>query len=83
MTSNPFLHLLELLEANVGGVLSEALTAHVEVILPVKDDIGMNKIKMVFPQTCTNLMRPWPLLQQRHFLDPCPYFLGRENQILS
>ena len=34
MTSNPFLHLLELLEANVAGVLSEALTAHVEVVLP-------------------------------------------------
>jgi len=34
MTNNPFLHLLELLEANVGGVLSEALTAHVEVVLP-------------------------------------------------
>ena len=36
MTSNPFLHLLELLEANVAGVLSEALTAHVEVVLPVR-----------------------------------------------
>ena len=34
MTSDPFLHLLELLEANVGGVLSEALTAQVEVVLP-------------------------------------------------
>ena len=34
MTSNPFLHLLELLEANVGGVLSEALTAQIEMVLP-------------------------------------------------
>ena len=34
MTSNPFLHLLELLESNVGGVLPEALTAQVEVVLP-------------------------------------------------
>ena len=34
MTSNPFLHLLQLLEAYVGGVLSEALTAQVEVVLP-------------------------------------------------
>lgn len=37
MTSNPFLHLLELLEADVGGVLPEALTAHVEVVLPAKE----------------------------------------------
>ena len=43
MTSNPFLHLLELLEANVGGVLSEALTAHVEVVLPAKDIRKNNK----------------------------------------
>ena len=34
MKSNPFLRLLELLEANVAGVLPEALTAQVEVVLP-------------------------------------------------
>ena len=49
MTSNPFLHLLELLEANVGGVLSEALTAHVEVVLPAKENIRKNNKGCIFP----------------------------------
>ena len=38
LTSNPFLNLIELLEANVGSVLPEALTAQIEVVLPEKDD---------------------------------------------
>jgi hypothetical protein len=31
----------------------------------------------------TDLMRPCRLLQARQFLEPWPYFLGRENQMLS
>jgi hypothetical protein len=31
----------------------------------------------------TNLIRPCRLLQARQFLEPWPYFLGRENQMLS
>ena len=29
------------------------------------------------------LMRPCLLVQALHHLEPCPYFLGRENQIFS
>ena len=73
--------LVQLLEADVLGVLVEALPAQVQVVFPdqaVPANWLESDTRSSMRTSCTH-----PLLQALHFLEPAPNFLGLEYQMLS
>ena len=72
---------IQLLEPDISGILAETLAAHVQVVFPIKFNNQISKRERARMEP--NLMRPCPLVQHLHFLEPWPYFLGRLNQMFS
>ena len=70
---------VQLLEADVVGVLPEALTAHVQVVL-ANQAVPKKTGKL---ETFKTKISSYLLEQALQHLDPWPYFRGRLYQMLS